>query len=502
MAEESNFLNLIPIPVCQVDKNFNVLAIGKNFKETLGYKENEIIGSNLGKIFFDSQIFKEIGQKAKEEEKAEKKEIFLLSKDEKKILVDVFVAPKYDKNQNVGGFIFSFLDVSEKKKVEIELQKKIKDLQRFAKELKNSRVALLDILEDIEEARGLAEVERDKTLAIVENFLDGLLFFDQDNRLSSINPRAQEFFSVLSKDLTGKEFEELIKIPSIAPLLKILGENIGRVFKKELELANNLVLEISSVVVMSKEKKIGTLVILRDVTREKVIERLKTEFVSIAAHQLRTPLSAIKWTLRMILDGDIGEISKEQKDFLEKTYNSNERMIRLINDLLNVTRIEEGRFLYKTEAKDIIEISKKVLGPLKELAQRKGLVLKFEKPDKEIPKIKVDEEKIMLVFQNLVDNAIHYTDPKGEVKVSISFLEDKKEILVSVKDTGIGILKEQQERVFSRFFRGANAVRAETEGTGLGLYIAKNIIEAHGGKIWFESKERKGTTFYFTLPVR
>ena len=228
---------------------------------------------------------------------------------------------------------------------------------------------------------------------------------------------------------------------------------------------------------------------------------MKTEFVSIAAHQLRTPLSAIKWTLRMILDGDLGKVPKSQKEFLQKTYQSNERMIRLINDLLNVTRIEEGRFLYNVQNEDIIELTEKVIVPLKELAQHKSLKFDFKKPKQKIPKVKIDKEKISLAVQNLVDNAIHYTQ-KGSIEVSIKFSQEKKEILFSVRDTGIGIPKSQRKRVFSRFFRAANAIKTETEGTGLGLFIAKNIIEAHGGKIWFESEENKGTTFYFTLPVK
>jgi signal transduction histidine kinase len=253
---------------------------------------------------------------------------------------------------------------------------------------------------------------------------------------------------------------------------------------------------------MRVEEKIGTLIILRDITREKTIERLKTEFVSISAHQLRTPLSAVKWTLRMILDEDLGEISKEQREFLEKTYLSNERMIHLINDLLNITRIEEGRFLYNVKSQDIIEIAEGIISPVKEVAQRKGLRFEFQKSKTEIPKLELDPEKISLVFQNLLDNAVHYTKTGGLVKISIDCLKNKKEILISVKDTGIGISKAQQKRVFTRFFRGTNAIKTETQGTGLGLFIAKNIVEAHGGRIWFESKENKGTTFYFTLPVK
>ncbi len=369
------------------------------------------------------------------------------------------------------------------------------------KMFKETREALLNILEDVEEERKRAEEERDKTMAIFQNFPEALLFFDRDNLLSSINPKAQELFGITPEKVIGKNIKEFKKISSLSPLIEILGEEIKGVYRKELKLKENLVLEISAIPVFLGEEKIGTLVILRDITREKIVERLKTEFVSIAAHQLRTPLSAIKWTLRMILDGDLGRVPKEQRGFLEKTYQSNERMIHLINDLLNVTRIEEGRFLYNIKKQDITKEAEKVITPLKEVAQRKGLNFKFQKPKTKIPELAVDSEKISLVFQNLVDNAIHYTNPGGKVKVSIEYLKDKKEILVSVQDTGIGIPKDQQNRVFSRFFRAANAIRAETEGTGLGLFIAKNIIEAHGGKIWFESEEGKGTTFYFTLPL-
>jgi len=391
---------------------------------------------------------------------------------------------------------------SNKKLKEEKSETVFKELEKRTKELVESRKALMNILEDVEAARAEAEEERDKTLAIFENFPEGLLFFDQENRVSSINPRFSDLFDVDPKELIGKERKDLSSIPSLTPLIETLGEEIKGIHRKELKLREDLVLEVSTVTVMREEEKIGTLVILRDVTREKIVERLKTEFVSIAAHQLRTPLSAIKWTLRMILDGDLGEVPKEQREFLEKTYQSNERMIRLINDLLNVTRIEEGRFLYNIKRQDIIKIAEKVINPLKEIAKRKGLKFEFRKPKEKLPEVEVDSEKLSLCFQNLVENAIHYTPPGGRVKISIKYLKDKKEILVSVQDTGIGIPKDQQKRVFTRFFRGANAIRTETEGTGLGLFIAKNIVEAHGGKIWFESEENKGTTFYFSLPIK
>ena len=223
--------------------------------------------------------------------------------------------------------------------------------------------------------------------------------------------------------------------------------------------------------------------------------------MTISAHQLRTPLSAIKWTIRMLLDGDVGKLTDEQTEFLKKAYQSNERMVNLVNDLLNVTRIEEGRYLYNPEELDMIELIEKTIIPLKEIAERKNLKFEFLKPKEKEIKVRVDKEKISLAISNLVDNAINYTK-EGKISIQFEYDSKDKQVKFSVKDTGIGISEEQQKRLFSKFFRGINAIKAETEGTGLGLFIAKNIIEAHGGRIWFESEEGKGTTFYFTLPLK
>jgi len=243
------------------------------------------------------------------------------------------------------------------------------------------------------------------------------------------------------------------------------------------------------------EQKIGI-----DAEREKFIDSLKTEFVAIAAHQLRTPISAIKWIIKMLMDEDIGPLTKEQKDYLTKAYLSNERMVKLINDLLCVTRIEEGRFLNKQKKADLIENIESALALWKGAAERKGLKFEFHKPNRKTPFAFVDAEKVALALQNLIDNAIHYTS-QGEIVVKVDFLKGKNEFQISVKDTGIGIPKDQQSKVFSRFFRAGNAVKMETEGTGLGLYIARSIAQAHGGRMFFESEEGKGTTFYFTVPA-
>ncbi len=341
-----------------------------------------------------------------------------------------------------------------------------------------------------------------KTLPIIANLTDGILVFDKQRNLSLINPRAQEFLRVNEKEIIGKPVLELAGFGNLKRLIKILGKKIKSAPMQELTVAENLVLEVSAVPLFEQKKKIGTLVILRDITREKRIEQMKTEFVSITAHQLPTPLSAIKWTLRMLLDGDLGEVTKEQKKFIEKTYRSNERMIGLINDLLNITQIEEGRHVYKKDFYDIEKICRDIISSYKEEIKRKKINFKFIAA-KKLPEVNIDKEKIELAIRNIIENAIRYTSSKGKMIVFLQCKEkgkNKKEIKVSVYDSGVGIPTDQQFRVFTKFFRGANIIRMETEGTGLGLFIAKNIIEAHKGRIWFESQEGKGSTFCFTLP--
>ena len=389
------------------------------------------------------------------------------------------------------------LMISEKRTM--ELKEKLEEIERRREELEKARMALMNILEDIEEARLKAEEEKNKTLAIIENFVDGLLIFDKEENLILINFQAENFLRVKKEEIIGKNFSHFQKIEKLKFLSEILGKNLKPVFRKEARMTKEFILEITCQPILRKKEKIGILILLHDISREKLIERMKTEFVSIAAHQLRTPLSAIKWTLKMLLDGDLGPLSKEQKEFVKKTYQSNERMIRLINDLLNVTRIEEGRFVYAFVLIDLRKIIENIVDSYKELIKNKKLEIKFKKP-KKFPKIKIDLEKMSLAVQNLIDNAIRYTLPGGKIEISLKNLG--KEIEFQIKDTGIGIPKSQQERIFTKFFRGFNATKLATEGSGLGLFITKNIIEAHGGKIWFESEEGKGTTFYFTLPVK
>jgi PAS domain S-box-containing protein len=385
------------------------------------------------------------------------------------------------------------------------LEENAKEIKKWKdEEFRKIRLALFNILEDTEEARKDAVREKNRTLTMLNNLTDGILVLDPSHKIELINPLAEAFLKKDKKEFLGKNIFK-ISSPrfSLAPFFQALKSGkkgkIKNILQKEVKLGEKIFVEVSTVFLGEENESKGVLIILHDVSRDKLVETMKTEFVSIAAHQLRTPLSAIKWTIRMLLDGDIGDISEDQKSLLEKTYESNERMIGLINDLLNVTRIEEGRFLYKPEISQIEDLTDKIIknseGPL----AMKKIKIKLEKPRELLPSVLVDEEKMGLAIQNLLENAIKYTSEKGTITISLQ--KEKNYILFKIKDTGVGIPLDQQDRIFTKFFRGSNVVKMETDGSGLGLYTTKNIIEAHNGKIWFESEEGKGTLFCFTLPI-
>lgn len=490
------FSEFLPLPVCMVNPLNIILGVNQSFQNLTGYNEIEIGGREIADLFLEKKDIDFIAKKISEKDALVVKETTLLTKNKKIIPINVHGLARKDDEGNFIGYFLALSDISELKRFQEELEDRVKEK---TKDLEASKKALINLLEDFDKARRRAEEERNKTLAVITNFTDGLLIFDEKNKLSLVNPEAETFSGIKSKDLTNKSLPELKNLPFFKLLIEIIGPRIKKVFRKELKLREKLVLEVTTVPIIREKAKTGTLVILHDVTRERMIEKMKSEFVTLSAHQLRTPLSAIKWTLRMLLDEDLGKINEEQRSFIEKTYSSNERMISLINDLLNVSKIEEGKYLLKVAPGDIEKIIESVINSNNEEIKKRKLKVEFKKAKEKLPQVRMDAEKIRLSFQNIFDNAIRYNKEEGTVTVSLKY--GKKEIEVAVKDTGFGIPKDQQERVFSRFFRAVNIIRKDTQGTGLGLFIAKNIIDAHDGKIWFESEEDKGSTFYFTLPI-
>lgn len=238
-----------------------------------------------------------------------------------------------------------------------------------------------------------------------------------------------------------------------------------------------------------------------ELDKTKALDQQKSEFLSIAAHQLRTPMSGLRWLMRMSLDGDLGKLNAEQQHHWQNGLQNTERMIKLINDLLDITKIQQQKFQYNFTQNNIQEILTEVLALLKTKQEVKKLQINLTTSGN-LPLIKCDKEKIKIALTNLLDNAIKYSPEKTSIEINLSI--EKNNLQIIIIDHGYGIPKDQQKQIFSKFFRGSNILKIETDletiGTGLGLYIVKDIITKHDGKIWFESVENKGTKFYITLP--
>lgn len=229
------------------------------------------------------------------------------------------------------------------------------------------------------------------------------------------------------------------------------------------------------------------------------LDEAKDDFISMASHQLRTPLTSIKGYISMILEGDTGDINEQQRNFLNQAFISSQRMVFLISDLLNVSRLKTGKFVIeKTEVylPDIVETE---IDQLNSTAEARGLKLVYNKPS-DYPKLMLDETKTHQVIMNFIDNAIFYSPKGGDINIELKSTD--KMASLTVTDHGIGVPKKAQHELFTKFYRADNAKKARPDGTGLGLYMAKKVIIAQGGHLIFKSEEGKGSTFGFSFPVK
>lgn len=350
-----------------------------------------------------------------------------------------------------------------------------------------------------------------KDEAILTSVGDGLVVTGKDGNIVLTNRAFANIMGWKNSEVEGKLLAKLVLITdekgkptadSEHPVAKTLREHVLNTritYYRRRDGTSFPVITTVSPVLIEKEF-IGAVEVFRDITKEKEVDRAKTEFVSLASHQLRTPLATISWYTEMLLGGDAGEITADQKKYLEEIYTGNQRMVELVNSLLNVSRLELGTFMVEPELTDVSKLAGSVIDEQKpQIAERKiEISSSFEK---NVPLIQADPKLLRMVMQNLLSNAVKYTPEGGKIELALSLDQEKKNVLLAVSDTGYGIPKNQQDRIFTKLFRADNVRGKETEGTGLGLYIVKSIIEHSGGKVWFESAENKGTTFYLTLPL-
>lgn len=373
--------------------------------------------------------------------------------------------------------------------------------------------------EDLNNERQLAEALMKKDDAILASIGDAVFAIDTEERITLFNPAAELLSGHKHEEVTGKNYREILTFvnedgrPSYSFVEQALGGRLAsmkgntRLIRKDgtfVEVAD------SAAPIRDADGKLqGVIVVFRDVSSERELDRAKSEFVSLASHQLRTPLSAINWYSEMMLDQDAGKLTKEQKEYMKEIYEGNQRMIELVDSLLNVSRLEVGKL--KNDPQDIsmpellesLEKEMQTSIVTKKLAFTKSI-------ESKLPIVKADPKLLRMVVQNLFSNAVKYTPPEGKVLITIrrahnneiakAKVKSKDCLFISVGDNGYGIPKEQQGKIFEKLFRADNVRKMDVEGTGLGLYIVKEVAKKLGGDIWFESAESLGTTFYVVIP--
>ncbi len=405
------------------------------------------------------------------------------------------------------------------------LDNKVKEqtnkINEKVKESENQNKAILNILEDVEGEKSKVENlanDLEKFKLAVENASDLIVITDAEGVVIFGNNAVEKITGYKPEEALGKKAGVLWKSPMPKSYYENLWDTIKvhkRVFISEIRnkrKSGDFYTAIVSIspVFNSNGDIIYFVAIERDITKEKEVDKAKTEFVSLASHQLRTPLSAINWYTEMLLAGDAGAINEEQKKYLEEVATGNKRMVNLVDDLLNVSRLDMGTFIIESKPINLKDLINSVLDESKSQIIKRGLVIEDD-IDENIGEFSADEKLLRMIFQNLLSNAIKYTEIKGRVKICIEKKKkgdefghkklDEDSLVFFVEDSGMGIPIYQQDKIFQKLFRADNAKESETEGTGLGLYVIKSIVDKAGGEIWFKSEENKGTTFYVSFPI-
>lgn len=402
-------------------------------------------------------------------------------------------------------------DITKSKKAEEALKNAKKELEmeieERTQELENTKIAVINVMDDL-------RIEKIKDDALLESIGEGVVATDNKGQVILVNKAAEDLLGFTSNEIMGKFFVREVpmqdaegnQIPDTKrpiTLVLSLGKSTTTIMYYFVRRDGiKLPVAVIATPVIIDSKTVGAIIVFRDITKEKGIDRAKTEFVSLASHQLRTPLTSINWYIEMLESGDAGALNDKQKELLSEVHASSRRMVRLVSDLLNVSRLETGRLKIEPVPTDFIVIIQEIVKELEPLVGNTGCQVSLQFPEKTIGKVNIDKALFGQVIENLLTNAIRYSsvDRKGHVTLALA-VSPGKAYTIEISDNGIGIPKEAQSHIFERFFRADNARTVISDGNGMGLYLVKKILESCGGAIRFTSEPGQGTTFYVTIPL-
>jgi two-component system sensor histidine kinase VicK len=426
-----------------------------------------------------------------------------------------------EKKENVRNKLVATAE--KKENVRNKLVVIAKQLAIVAKEKEDIRKKLAITAEALRlKAESIEQVEV-KEEAILASINDGVVACDEKGRVVLFNKAAEILTGLLAKEAIGQHYSYSLKFiresdekksDDLIGMAIVKGQATKMASHTMLIKKNGYKIPVSdSIAPVRNHQKvlIGCVIVFRDASEESRIDKAKTEFVSLASHQLRTPLTTVNWYSEMLLTGDVGPLNEKQQEYINEIYKGSKRMGNLVNALLDVSRMEMGTFTVEPEMTDIPALVQSVMDELRPQIDKKNLQFSGKYADN-LPIINIDPKLLRMVFQNILSNSVKYTPDNGNINLELSLSDAqglvakakgrRSSIMIKVSDTGYGIPQANQDKIFTKFFRADNVRAKETEGTGLGLYIVKGIIDQSGGRIWFESKEGKGTTFYLTLPIK
>ena len=368
---------------------------------------------------------------------------------------------------------------------------------------------------ELHAANNIIASEKARVEAILDGLGEGLLTVDQDWRVNYINEPAIALLGENARIL-GQEAAQVMRFEDTAgKLISEIKHPISRALGQRKRISIDMTkgaalyvrtganerrrIALTITPILSAAKAVGAAVVLRDITEESNIDWAKSEIISIASHQLRTPLTAIKWYVAALLKEEDDLDAEQTEKYLQRVYDANQHMIELVDALLNVSRIDLGTLTLMPKEVDAVDCLKDVLKELAVETKAKDLNIVTE-INHDMRPAYIDPNGLHIIMQNLISNAIKYSF-KG-TSITVELQQQSQNALICVRDQGCGIPAEQQRKIFTKLFRASNAAKVATDGTGLGLYVTKALIERAGGKIWFESVEGRGSTFYAIIPSK